>query len=282
MSGQRILITGNPTKPEIAECAESLRRFIESRPDAECIGVDLDGTVDLAAARPDLVVTIGGDGTILSVARRLAGAPVPVLGVKMGHKGFLTPATPGNAEAALADHLAGRCRSSERMLLEVVALRGGKELERHLALNDAVVGRGAVSRMLSLDVSVGEEHVASFDGDGLIIATPTGSTAYNLSAGGPILSATMRAISIVPICPHTLTTRPIVVAADEVIEAVVRTRGEGAELTVDGQVSCELASGDLVRIRASEKVFRLVEIEGRTPFTAIRENLEWTRGEKRR
>lgn len=281
MRRQKIFITGNPTKPEVARCAGEIERFLAARKDAECAGVDLEGSADLAAAAPDLVVALGGDGTVLSVARRLAGAAVPVLGVKMGHKGFLTPATPEAASAALAEHLEGRCTVSERMMLEVAVTRGAGEPARHLALNDAVVGRGREARMLALDVAAGGEAVMSFDGDGLIVATPTGSTAYGLAAGGPILSASMRAVSVVPICPHTLTTRPVVVSADEAVEVAVRTRGEAAELTLDGQVSCELASGDRVRIRAAKEVFRLVEIEGRTPFAAIRENLGWTRAQRR-
>jgi NAD+ kinase len=225
--------------------------------------------------RVDAVVVLGGDGTLLAVARALGEHAVPVLGVNLGTLGFLAEINQDEIFATLEDVLAGRCRSEPRMRLEVSVERDGAERGRYLALNDAVVA-SALSRLIELETRADGIEVATYHADGLIVATPTGSTAYSLSAGGPLVLPALEAIVVTPICPHTLTQRPLVLPESSTVEVRVRdTRDRAVRVTVDGQVGCELGETDRVRVRRSPHVLPLLVAPGRNRFQVMRAKLRW-------
>jgi NAD+ kinase len=229
-------------------------------------------------AQVDLIVVLGGDGTLLSVAGCVgdARADVPILGVNFGSLGFLTEATLPELYPSLEAALAGRTRVEERMMLRATTVRAGQTLPEHLALNDVVITKAARARMTDLSVSVGDEFVTRVKADGLIVATPTGSTAYNLSAGGPIVQPDVDAIVLTPIAPHMLTNRPIVIPADSLVR-VQPTMAERDELyvTFDGQAGYQLQAGDEVRIRCAERRVRLLRPSSRSYFEVLRQKLKW-------
>lgn len=228
-----------------------------------------------AAARCDLIVVLGGDGTLLSVARRHAGGP-PILGVNLGRLGFLTEVARDDLYPALVDILAGRFEVEERSLFEVLLARADGRKRRYLALNDAVITKTALARIIELHVSVDGRPVSRYRADGLVISTPTGSTAYNLSAGGPILHPQLPVAVLTPICPHTLTLRPLVVPDTSVVEVTLETPRESVYLTVDGQEGDEMGEGDRVRIRRHADPVRLVRTgDPRSIFEGLRSKLHW-------
>ncbi len=223
----------------------------------------------------DLMVVLGGDGTLLSVARNYAGGP-PILGVNLGRLGFLTEVPREELYPALVEILAGRYEVEPRSLLDVELVREGAETRRFRALNDAVIAKGALARIIEMTLSVDGRHVSRYSSDGLVISTPTGSTAYNLSAGGPILHPHLPVAVLTPICPHTLTLRPLVVPDTSLTEILLETRRERVFLTVDGQEGAELADGDRIRVtRAPEPVRLLRTSESRSIFEGLRTKLHW-------
>ncbi len=229
-------------------------------------------------ARVDLIVVLGGDGTLLSVADCVgaAGVDVPILGVNFGSLGFLTEATLSELYPSLDAALSGRARVEERMMLRAMTVRAGAALPEHLALNDVVITKAARARMTDLSVSVGDEFVTRVKADGLIVATPTGSTAYNLAAGGPIVQPVVDAIVLTPIAPHMLTNRPIVIPASSLVR-VQPQMNERDELyvTFDGQAGYQLEAGDEVRIRCAERRVRLLRPSTRSYFELLRQKLKW-------
>jgi len=223
------------------------------------------------------VVVLGGDGTLLSVARALGSRAVPILGVNLGTLGFLTEIALDELFAALDRVLRGEHRIESRMRLEVGVVRGGVEAppaERFLALNDAVLTKADLARMIDLETRAGGDLVTSYHADGLIVATPTGSTAYSLSAGGPIVLPELEAFVLTPICPHTLTQRPLVLSHSAEIEIVVRSREE-VQLTIDGQEGATLQQGDSVRVRRSAHPVHIVVSPFRSRFEILRQKLGW-------
>ena len=206
----------------------------------DCIGAVTPAVErEVMAGKVDLIVVLGGDGTLLSAARALGSHKVPILAVNLGGLGFLTSVTLDQLYPMLEQVLAGQHRTGERMMLEAEVLHSGKTSERHTALNDAVANKGALARMLDFDVSVDGEHVGRYRADGLIVATPTGSTAYSLAAGGPIIHPGLDAFVITPICPHMLTNRPLVIPDTSRVEISVAASDEAVYLTLDGQVGDE-------------------------------------------
>lgn len=222
----------------------------------------------------DLVLVLGGDGTLLAMAKVIAqsGRDVPILGVNFGSLGFLTETTRPELYTELEAAIAGRAAHDERMMLQGTVGR-----ECRVALNDIVFTRTALSRMIDLAVTVGEQFVTSVKADGLIVASPTGSTAYNLAAGGPIVHPSMDAIVLTPIAPHTLTNRPIVISAEREIRVRAGVANAGAEIyaTFDGQHGFALAEGDEVAITRAPKPIRLVRSSTRNYFEVLREKLKW-------
>ena len=226
-------------------------------------------------AQTDLVIVAGGDGTLLSAARLAGPHGVPILGVNFGGLGFLTELQPEETFAGLERVLEGACAIEERAALSVRLARGKKTVASHVVLNDAVITKTALARMLVLAVRVDGEPVATYTSDGLILATPTGSTAYNLSAGGPILDPRMSAFLITPICPHAMTYRPLVVPGTVRIDVVLESQTEEAYLTLDGQVGYPMRAGDTLVVSRYERPVRLVRVAGRGYFEILQRKLRW-------
>jgi NAD+ kinase len=227
----------------------------------------------------DLMVVLGGDGTLLGMANRIAraGRDIPILGVNFGSLGFLTETRIDELEAALRAVLSGTAVFDERTMIEASIERGGATADRRIVLNDVVFTKAALSRIIELSVLVGGAPVTTVKADGLIVSSATGSTAYNLAAGGPIVHPRVDALVLTPIAPHTLTNRPIVIPAGEAIE--VRPHLDpGADdifVTYDGQAGYPLQAGDIVRIRRADQVLRLVKSPTRSYFQLLREKLSW-------
>jgi NAD+ kinase len=228
---------------------------------------DLPGQVDA-------LIVLGGDGTLLSVARAVGDLGVPILGVNLGGLGFLT-ATPLNEMLpALEGWVGGDMAVEDRMMLSARLVRGGQPTGEYIALNDVVITKSAMSRIIDLTVSVDGRHATAYRADGLIISTPTGSTAYNLSAGGPILFPTMDAVVLTPIAPHTLSNRPIVLPGAQRIDVTLRIDQE-VMLTMDGQVGVSLRERDVVEIQKAHARIRLVRFEHKDFFSVLRTKLKW-------
>jgi NAD+ kinase len=222
----------------------------------------------------DLLIVLGGDGTLLSMARAVGDLGVPLLGVNLGGLGFLTTTTLEEMFPALEAYLGGRMEIEERMLLAARVIRNGQTLCEYAALNDVVITKSAMSRIIDLSVSVEGRYATAYRADGLIISTPTGSTAYSLSAGGPILFPTMDAVVLTPICSHTLTNRPIVVPGTDRIEVTLLADQE-VMATMDGQVGVGLRESDTVEIRKAASRIRLVRFPQKDFFSVLRTKLKW-------
>jgi NAD+ kinase len=223
----------------------------------------------------DLLVVLGGDGTMLAAARLVGSRPIPVLGVNFGWLGYLTEFTLAELFTALDGLLEGNFRIDHRMMLQVGLKRNDQIIETHRALNDAVVNKSALARMIELECYINEHFVNSFRADGMIIATPTGSTAYSLSAGGPIVYPSISAILLTPICPHTLSNRPVVVPGDSVVEVIFKRPGEDVMLTIDGQRGISLVPDDRIILLRSQTTFDLVRPTNRNYFEVLRTKLKW-------
>lgn len=269
-------------QPEAAETVRALaswlrERDVALRADPECERwTDLKGVPrEELAAWADLLVGLGGDGTLLAVARAAGTRRVPILGVNLGTFGYLTEVNVDEMFPVLERVLAGEARVETRMRLEVIAEREGAEIGRYQALNDAVITKTALSRMIDLETRADGAMVTVYHADGLIVGTPTGSTAYSLSAGGPILLPGSDVMVLTPICSHSLTQRPLVLPDTCVVEITVRTRGDDAFLTVDGQEGLSLRAGDRVQVRRSPHPVEIVSSPYRTRFDILRAKLRW-------
>jgi NAD+ kinase len=230
---------------------------------------------DALAAQVDLMIVLGGDGTLLSAARALGNHKVPILAVNLGGLGFLTSVTLDELYPLLEQVAAGKHRISERMMLDAAIHRGGQPAEQQCALNDAVANKAALARMLDFDVHVDGNHVGRYRADGLVIATPTGSTAYSLAAGGPIIDPDLDAFVITPICPHMLTNRPLVVPDTARIDLDFTAADEPVYITLDGQIGFQLKPQDRVTITKSKNRVALVRPPSKTYFEVLRSKLKW-------
>lgn len=286
------MLIGIVAKPELDGARETLgglRTWLHGRgveaqwsPEAAALLADPPRAVvsrDDMAAHADLVVVLGGDGTLLAMADRIARGPrdVPILGVNFGSLGFLTEITRPEIFDALGEVLDGTASLDERMML-TATVRGQHEfLQETPVLNDVVFTRTALSRIIDLSVWVGEQFVTTVRADGLIVASPTGSTAYNLAAGGPIVHPAMDAFILTPIAPHTLSNRPIVVPAERDVRVAVTAENGGAEVyvTFDGQTGFPLAAGDEVTVGRAPRPVKLVRSTTRTYFEVLRQKLKW-------
>ncbi len=287
---QRVGFVIKRDHPEALAIARDLAAWLVTRGDLPVVPVasgegEVESAGDVAGARAvplaelggaiDLLVVLGGDGTLLHASGLAAAAGVPVVGVNLGRLGFLVPFDPSEARGALVAALEGRLEIEERMRLAVVLhfADGGASVER-AALNDAVIAQGATARLVELHTRLDGVPVGSYRADGLIVCTPTGSTAYNLAAGGPILPPGQGAMAITPICPHALTNRPLVVSHRSVIEVELGRGSRSVMLTVDGQWGHAMAPGDRVEIRRAAQPLRLYR-STRSYFEILRSKLRW-------
>ena len=235
-----------------------------------------DATVDITelAARADLAIVVGGDGTLISCARLVAERGIPLVGINLGRLGFLTDIPADGLQGAVESVLAGDFISEQRTLLAGAVRRGSQTLFSTLAFNDVVVSRGAMGSMIEFAVTVDGEFIYSLRADGLIVATPTGSTAYALSAGGPILHPSLQAIALVPISPHTLSNRPVAIRSTSKVE-ITLVRGLDARANFDVQAYWELEPGDVVSVSASPRSATLLHPKGYRYFSMLRQKLRW-------
>ena len=232
---------------------------------------------DALAKAVDLMLVLGGDGTMIATARMIGDIEVPVMGVNYGGLGYLAEFPIEELFSALEAILAGDYKIQERLMLAVELRRGEELITKNRVLNDVVVNKSALARIIEIEAYLNNQFLNRFRADGLIVSTPTGSTAYNLSAGGPIIFPSMNAIVITPICPFTLSNRPIVVPDDSVIEVRLMTENEEVALTLDGQVGFPLQAGDRALIRKSNATFNLVQPANRNYFDVLRDKLKWGR-----
>ena len=267
----RFFVLGHCLKPQVREVAAQLRPVLERH--GEIVVFDLQQEVDLTQHTADLAIVLGGDGSILRAARQMAYRQVPVLGVNLGTLGFLADLTPEELVAALPGLKAGDYRIATHLMFEC-EYPGPDGRQVVLGLNEVVLHALSAGHLTDLDLLVDGEPVTTFRGDGLIISTPVGSTAHSLSAGGPILSQELPAFVITPICPHTLTYRPVVDSASRQYTIRVR-RPEGASLSADGQLLAPVPGGGLVTVRRAAVSFLLVKVAGRTYYQTLRDKLHW-------
>ncbi len=226
-------------------------------------------------AQVELIIVLGGDGTLLSVARLVGHHQVPILGVNLGGLGFLTEITLDELYQVLERILQGDFTADERVVLNTAVIRRGERLTEFMVLNDAVINKGALARIIDLETTINGEYLTTFKSDGLIISTPTGSTAYNLSAGGPIVYPSLHCIIITPICPHTLTNRPIMIPDDVVVRAVLKSKQQEVVLTLDGQQGFILEFEDVVEVKKAQGKILLIKSPYRHYFELLREKLKW-------
>src|SRR5262245_61792029 len=271
-----------PGEPRARAAVRDLAKFLDEHGVRVLLDEHAAAALDAVGVRratlvrdADLIVVLGGDGTLLSVARSIEDRAVPILGVNLGTLGFLAEVPVDEMETALARALAGQMTIERRMRLAVRLVRGGREQRCWLALNDAVITKGASARIVDLEARADGQLVTTYHADGLIVSTPTGSTAYSLSAGGPILLPDVPSLVLTPICPHALTQRPLVLPDSALIEVVVHPRGGEVQLAVDGQEGAPLAEGDVVSVCRSEHPALLVVPPQRSRFEVLRTKLRW-------
>jgi NAD+ kinase len=224
--------------------------------------------------KSDIIVVFGGDGTLLSVARLVGDLGVPILGVNLGGLGFITELGRDEIRREIDKVFSGKCGFEERIMLLADVYRGRRKVIQHNALNDVVLNKSALSRMFELEISINGKYVSTFRADGMIISTPTGSTAHSLSAGGPILYPTLESFLMTPICPHTLTSRPIVLPDTFVLEATIKN-GDNIYLTLDGQVGFPLKVHDRIKIRKADYKTKFIVLHDRDYFQILRTKLKW-------
>lgn len=223
----------------------------------------------------DLMIVLGGDGTLLSVARLIENREVPILGVNLGGLGFLTEVTLDELFLTLEKIFKAEFTPDHRLLIRAQVFRQGERVVSSYCLNDTVISKGVLARMIRLEVSINGQFVTSLRGDGLILSTPTGSTAYSLSAGGPIINPSVDAMVFTPICPHTLTNRPIVIPSSAAVHVTVKSREDGAMVTFDGQVGFTLRPDDVIEIKAAEHKITLIRAPEKNFYAILREKLKW-------
>lgn len=270
---KKILVSGDLCKKKIFDSICGLKPWLDKHVVTEIIDLSKEKTIEKRDA--EMIVVFGGDGAILSTCRGLGKNQIPLIGVHMGRFGFLAELVEKDVCTSLEKIFTGDYRIRKRMLLQCTVDRSGKRIGDSTALNEAVISRSSLSRLISIKLNINGEDVATYRADGLIISTPLGSTAHALSAGGPILTPDLNAFIIVPICPHTLTNRPLVVSGDAKIEMEVLSPLNETGITVDGQIFVRLEMGDKVKVERSETEIHMIDIGTRTFYSVLREKLNW-------
>jgi len=276
-------IISKPSKPELATLLPEIltwfrkhdyKIYLDHETAQYIGGEEVISRQSLANHHPDFALVLGGDGTLLSAARAISHEEIPILAVNLGSLGFLTEVPINELFTTLDAVEAGSCPIEERSVLDATVCRGSEELAHHFALNDVVVNKSAISRLVDFDLVIDGAFVLHYKADGVIIATPTGSTAYSLAAGGPVLMPTVSSFVVTPVCPHALTHRPLVVTDKAQIELHVETGAEEAFLSIDGQIGMPLQQGDRVLCRKAEHTVKLMRVR-RTFFEVLRNKLKW-------
>lgn len=277
-------IISRPRREQLSAVIPPLLQWLEARGIRALFDKETGSSVDQPATartrqelagEADLLLVLGGDGTLLAAARVAAPRGIPLLPINMGSLGFLTSFTLQEMYPALEETLAGRSSVSERVLLRVDLHRAGQIIDGQRVLNEAVINKGALARMIELELKIDDAFVCRYRADGLIVATPTGSTAYSLSAGGPIVHPTVESLIITPICPHTLSDRPLVVRDTSTVEVSLSGDAESVFLTLDGQKGIPMQSGDRVRIVRAPERLKLIQPPRKSYFDILRSKLKW-------
>jgi NAD+ kinase len=271
----RIALLGNGTKSEVETESRRLAEAISRRVGLKLAGVELASDSDLSGLAADLALVLGGDGTVLHTARRMGDNPIPVLGVNLGRLGFLAEFGPEEMIGRLGDLESRRFTIENLMTLDCTLLPARGPTRTFRGLNDVVVRAAPPFRLIEISLSIDGESVITYRGDGLIVATPVGSTAHSLSAGGPILPPDSHMFVITPICPHTLTQRPLVDSTHKVFELIPHGPGNASFLVIDGQVQIPLSTGDRVAVRRGSTPFPMIRLEGHRFYRTLREKLGW-------
>src|SRR5437870_3887243 len=288
---KRIGVVVKPHQPDALETLCHVAQWLNERdiklvggPDIERERIEHETGCAVESVEPeelsrivDLILVLGGDGTMIATARTIGDAEVPVIGVNYGGLGYLAEFRIEELFSALAAILEGDYKLEARVMLSIELWRGPELVTKNRVLNDVVMNKSALARIIEIETHLNEQFVNSFRADGLIVSTPTGSTAYNLSAGGPVIFPSMNAVVITPICPFTLSNRPIVVPDDSLIEVRLKTGNEEVALTLDGQVGFPLQVGDRIVIRKSNTTFNLIQPANRNYFDVLRDKLKWGR-----
>ena len=278
-----VAIISKPSKSELATILPELLSWFRERGyqlylDQETAqytnGEEVVSRQEIGVRHPDFALVLGGDGTLLSAARAVAHEGVPILAVNLGSLGFLTEVPLSEMYDTLEAVDAGTCPTEQRALLDCSLIRDGNQVAQHFALNDAVVSKSAIARLLDFDLVIDGVFVFNCKADGVIISTPTGSTAYSLAAGGPVLMPSVTSFVVTPVCPHSLTHRPLVVTDKATIELQVETGGEDAYLSIDGQVGVPVKPGDRVICRRAVHTVKLLRMK-KTFFNVLRTKLKW-------
>lgn len=267
------LLSSVDYRPHLADRIDQLRPTIEEHVDI--VGEDEDYSDDLCCTGADFVIVLGGDGSILRAAKRLGNHQMPVLGVNLGKLGFLADIRPDRLGEALELIVQNQYSFVNHLMMKVQVFRDGEKIAEKVGLNEAAILGGPPFEIQKIDLYVDGEMATTYSCDGLLISTPVGSTAHNLSAGGPILRKDLQAFVISPISPHTLTVRPVVDTADRVYEFVVQKPNESTSIVLDGQTITKLCSTDRVRIERDKSVFQLIEVVGNNYYRTLREKLGW-------
>lgn len=265
-----LILTGNITKWLIEKKAEvMLNKNISTllaKPELGFTNEEIFGAADM-------IIVLGGDGTLLNIARQSASYEVPLFGINLGHLGFLTEVEAEDMYPALEKVISGEYEIEKRMMLEATVEKDSIQLEKSIALNDVGITKGPFSRIISLGIYINDNFVDLYSADGIVISSPTGSTAYSLSAGGPIVSPDVKVLIITPICPHTLHSRSIVVSNEDVVKIEVCENNTEVMLTLDGQQGYKVKSGDIVTVRQSQYYTNLVKLRGRSFFQVLRQKM---------
>lgn len=270
--------------PAALKAAQKLTIWLESR--GKKVFIDRETAASIKRkgydraelpALVEMLIVLGGDGTLLSAARHVADAHtnVPIFGVNLGSLGFMAEVSLDELYDNLEKAIAGKLETEDRMMLSTSVIRDGKHIARYRVLNDAVINKGALARMMELRITVSDGHLTTLRADGLIVATPTGSTAYSLSAGGPIIHPTIHCFVVTPICPHTLSNRPIALPDTVVVTVCLTSRSEDVSLTLDGQIGFPLMPNDVVEIKRSRFKMRLIKHPTKSYYEILRSKLKW-------
>lgn len=283
---KKIGIIGKYADSSVSETLRALSDYLQSRDidillDDATAAVWPDHGLEIAnreqlGRKCDLAIIVGGDGTFLNAARSLAHHDIALLGLNLGRLGFLTDISPSDMQDRLDEIFAGQYTEEERFLLQCRVLRDGEQINQSDAFNDVVIHKSDVARMIEVDTYINGTFVYTLRSDGLIVSTPTGSTAYALSGGGPIIQPCLNAMTLVPICPHTMSNRPIVIDANTVVEIVVKGQGQvHAQISCDGQINLGVVAGDRIQIRKKEHPVNMIHPVDHDHFRILREKLNW-------
>ncbi|MCZ6514754.1 MAG: NAD(+)/NADH kinase [Acidobacteria bacterium] len=284
MAIKTVGIISKPKKAEIGQIVPPLVRWLRERKinvvidkeTATIVGSDEPSVSrNEIPSQADLLIVLGGDGTLLAAARVINKKNLPILAINLGGLGFLTETPVESLYPALEEVLAGKAKTRPRTQMHVEVIRAGESISQFRSLNDIVLNKAAIARILDFEVCVDRDFVASYRADGVIVSTPTGSTAYSLAAGGPVVLPSVNALIIAPICAHALSSRPLVIPDTVTVDVTIKTPRESVFLTVDGQVGVALRTDDLVRVKKAEQMVELVVPSRQTFYDILRQKLQW-------